>query len=180
MTTHPYVFDIKLFDSDKTERVTVDAESRARAFSLAALQSDSSFNVMEVTLIKDNGIDVDRYNQGAGITSPSPDYPGDRTPPKGRCYIVTLKFILPSGSDPDDEMTAGGAAIISGRPLAFSDAVIESGAPDNVWQAELFCVSTKTVKGGSKDSGDWLDFEQGEKYGGITVDLYDWLGGEKP
>lgn len=171
--TFPYIFDLRLFDSDRIERVTVYAENRVRAFSLAALQAESACNVMEVTLIRDDGTDVDRNNQGAGITSPSPYYAFSRSQPRGRIYVVELKFIQPS-SDPG-ELSSSGDAIIFGRPLAFSDAVIESGAPDNVWQASLYSVSSRWIEGGSKDAGEYFFFRDGVKYGDVTVDLEDWL-----
>ena len=173
--TYPYTFDLRMFDSDQLERVTVYAENRARAFSLAALQAESSCNVMEVTLIADNGVEVDPHNQGAGISSPSPVYPARRTfTPKGRFYYIDLKFILPSDSEPG-EISSYCVALIFGRPLAFTDAIIDSGSPDHVWQATMSGVSEKWVQERGDDEGDYIDFEEGKKYGGVTEDLHDWL-----
>ena len=169
-----------MFDSDQPERVTVYAENRARAFSMAALQAESPCNVMDVTLIADNGVEVDRDNQGSGITSPSPSYPPERsrTTKRGRIYYVELQFILPSGSEPEEAAWAAGIAIISGRPLAFSDALMESSSADDVWRAILLSVSDWVRDRSDEEDpeeGDYIDFQEGERYGGITVDLHDWL-----
>ena len=176
---YPYTFDLGMFDSDKLERVTVYAENRVRAFSLAALQAESPCNVMEVTLISDNGVEVDRYHQGAGITSPSPSYSPEQitAPKRGRLYFVELNFILPRGSEPGEASWSRCLAVISGRPLAFSDAIIESGSADYVWQSTMLSVSdwVRNSSAYEDEPGDYIDFEEGKKYGGVTIDLHDWL-----
>ena len=174
--TYPYTFDLRMFDSDQLERVTVYAENRARAFSLAALQAESSCNVMEVTLIADNGVGVGVHNMDdAAISSPSPFYPvRKKFAPKGRVYFIDLVFGSSSESEPS-QATSCCTAIIFGRPLAFSDAIIESGSPDYVWQATMSGVSEKWIQHRGDDEGDDIEFVEGEKYGGVTEDLNDWL-----
>ena len=174
--TYPYTFDLRMFDSDQLKRVIVYAENRARAFSLAALQAKSACNVMQVTLIADNGVRVGPNDlNAAAISSPSPSYPVRRTFfPKGRIYYVDLIFGRPSGSEPG-ETSSCCTAIIFGRPLAFADAIIDSGSPDHVWQATMSGVSEKWVQERGADEGDYIDFEEGKKYGGVTDDLHDWL-----
>lgn len=160
MTT--YELDVTSFDSEDPERVTVWAENRARAFSLAALAAADPYNVMAVTLVSDGGIPVEGTNEYGEAF----ELPGNYVyPPEAdarrlmRAYTFSLELI--------GGVWASVAVGARGRPMAFTEAAIESSTPTATWRLTLVAV-------GKRFGVDGDQFVQKkEKYGGITVDFDD-------
>ncbi len=144
------------------EHITVWAENRGRAFTMAVFASEDPANVWTATLIRDGGqpvnvADIEEVSVDERYITPILRN-NDCNPTRysdGRNYVVRLTLF---GLAETDEIVK-----VRHRAFAFTEAAIRSMTPDSVCRAQLVAVATSARR--------VTDINPMERYGGITTDL---------